>query len=145
VVKNAKPLVDVLYPAGRELVPVVQYLGLYKRETAAMWANIASDTQGVARTPGDEHPIHYVRTLIPFTNEGFVTAPHRLPSNRHNPYLAPGAMDKLATGLESLDCANESNPSGAIPSISFPKCKTQSPWEFRGLTASFPHVAADGP
>jgi phospholipid/cholesterol/gamma-HCH transport system substrate-binding protein len=109
-----------------------------------MWANIAADTQGVARTPGDAHPLHYVRTLIPFTNEGFVTYSHRLPSNRHNPYLAPGAMDKVATGLESLDCANESNQQIAIPSISFPPCRTQKPWTFRGLTQAFPHVQEDG-
>jgi phospholipid/cholesterol/gamma-HCH transport system substrate-binding protein len=145
VVKNAKPLVDVLYPVGRELVPTVQYLGLYKKEIAAMWANISSDTQGVARTPGDAHPLHYVRTLIPFTNEGFVMYGKRLPSNRHNAYLAPGAMNNLASGLESLDCGNEHNPAGVIPSLAYPRCKTQAPWDFRGLKRSFPHIEADAP
>jgi hypothetical protein len=110
-----------------------------------MWANLASVAEGVARTPGDAHPIHYLRTLIPFTNEGFVTYPHRLPSNRHNPHFAPGGLANLATGLEAFDCANTSNPQQGIPSISTPPCKAQGPMRFRGLSSTFPHVERDGP
>jgi phospholipid/cholesterol/gamma-HCH transport system substrate-binding protein len=145
VVHDARPLVDVLYPAGRELVPIVDYLGLYKREITTMWANLAASTEGVARTPGDAHPLHYVRTLIPFSNEGLVTYPHRLPSNRHNPYFAPGGLANLASGLEAFDCANTGNPQQGIPSISVPPCKAQGPIQFRGLSSSFPHLERDGP
>jgi phospholipid/cholesterol/gamma-HCH transport system substrate-binding protein len=145
VVHDARPLVGELYPAGRELIPIVEYLGLYKREITTMWANVAAATEGVSRSPGAEHPIHYIRTLTPFTNEGSVTYPHRLPSNRHNPYFLPGGLEHLATGLESFDCANESNAQGPLPSVSFPPCKTQPPLQFRGLSSSFPHLERDAP
>jgi hypothetical protein len=48
--------------------------------------------------------------LIPVTTEGFVTQSQRLASNRHNAYLAPGALNKLPSGLEAFDCSNVNNP-----------------------------------
>jgi hypothetical protein len=71
--------------------------------------------------------------LIPVTNEGPVNQPERLPTNRHNAYLRPRGLDRLAEGLESFDCRHLSNPS-RVPSFGDPPkgCRTQEPWRFSG-------------
>jgi hypothetical protein len=109
------------------------------------WMNVAAATQATFQNPGAAKPLHYLRVLIPITTEAFVTQGKRMASNRHNPYFAPGGFDKLATGLEALDCTNTSNPQ-SLPVIgSAPPCKTQAPITFDGATRSFPQLRRDPP
>jgi phospholipid/cholesterol/gamma-HCH transport system substrate-binding protein len=143
--RAAPALVHELEPLARDLRPVVDYLGLYKREVMQSWMNVAAATQATFQNPGAAKPLHYLRVLIPITTEAFVTQGKRMASNRHNPYFAPGAFDKLATGLEALDCTNTSNPQ-SLPVIgSAPPCKTQAPLTFDGATRSFPQLRRDPP
>ena len=145
LVRAAGPLVDVLHPVGRELSPVVDYLALYRQELVTMFANLAGATQATFRNPGAAEPLHYLRVLIPVWTEAFVTQPRRLPSNRHNPYFLPRALDKLAGGLEAFDCANLSNPQ-TVPALGpSPPCRVQGPLEFRGESRKFPHLKRDPP
>ena len=140
VVNAARPLVDILYPAGKELVPVVDLLDVYKREIVTQLANLGAATQSYTVQPDGSH-LHYLRVLPPFTNEGLVGAANRLPSNRHNPYFAPGALAKLATGLEAFDCANTKNsPPVPVLGTGAPPCVMQQPWTFQGHARSYPHV-----
>ncbi|HVS29075.1 MAG TPA: MlaD family protein [Solirubrobacteraceae bacterium] len=147
VVKAARPLIDVLDPAGRQLVPVVELLGRYKREIVTQLANLGAATQASITQP-DGSALHYLRVLIPILNEGLSGFPQRVASNRHNPYFAPNALDDYANGgLRAFDCANTSStqigpvlgPGGAPP------CVVAPPWNFRGLTRSFPHLEAYQP
>ena len=72
-----------------------------------------------------------------FTAEGAVVQDQRFGTNRHNPYLRPMGMLKLATGLESFDCQNENNPGSGQPA---PPCKVQEPIEFQGRRTAYPRV-----
>ncbi|MDQ4040364.1 MAG: hypothetical protein M3141_01275, partial [Actinomycetota bacterium] len=146
IVRAAPPLVRVLYTAGRDLVPVAELLGRHRNEVTAMFANVAAATQATLPGAGGK-PIHYLRTLIPFTNEAFVDRPQRLPSNRHNPYFAPRGLDRLASGLHAFSCANLDNPQSApvLGTGGPPPCVVQAPQEVQGRRASFPQVRRDGP
>ena len=139
-VEGALPLFRQLDPTLAELQPVLDYLGLYRREVAATFSNVAAATQGTERTGPGREPVHYLRALVPLTAEGFLVNERRAGSNRHNPYPLPGWMDKLATGLESIDCSNTGN--GGIPQPA-PPCKVQEPLEFRGRRTQFPQLRRD--
>ena len=55
--------------------------------------------------------------------------PRRLPSNRHNAYMKPRALDRLAEGLESFDCRHLANPPTApVAGSSPPGCDPMEPW-----------------
>jgi len=143
IVKAAGPLVDVLNPAGRDLVPVVQYLDAYKLDVVSASANIAAATNYT--TPGpDGKPMRALRVLSPIWPEGFVGAAQRSPTNRYNPYSAPGALAKMATGLESFSCSHTSNPQNQQSAgASVGPCLLAAPWTFKGQTRSFPRLTAD--
>ncbi|MEX2195662.1 MAG: MlaD family protein [Thermoleophilaceae bacterium] len=97
---ETRPLLAQADPFLREVNPIVDYLGLYKRELAAFFALDTAATQATDQPPGAERPIHYLRTTNPVNPEVLAVHPLRLPTTRTNPYVAPGGYDKLATGLE---------------------------------------------
>jgi hypothetical protein len=120
----------------------------YKREISAAFANVAAATNAYTTTP-DGRASHYLRVMIPLNSETGYGFPQRLPTNRHNPYLAPGAQDDyLRGGLRAWDCRNLSNPQTVPtfgPGSGAPPCLLAAPWTFRGKTRSFPHVERDTP
>jgi phospholipid/cholesterol/gamma-HCH transport system substrate-binding protein len=135
IVDATRPVFQVLDPALRELVPVVQYLGLFKQDLVTSFANLSAATQGAAPSEPGGDPVHYLRVIVPFTQEGWAGQAKRLGSNRHNPYFAPEPLRKLPQGLDSFDCANAG--SGTQPA---PQCKVQPPVEFQGRRTAYPHV-----
>ena len=139
-VNAARPVFQGLSPALRELLPVVDFLGLYKQEAATFFANLASATQA-SEVGSDGVRRHYLRALVPTNYEGFLVHDERLGTNRHNPYPAPRWLDKLAGGLESIDCENVGNPEP--PGQEAPPCKVQQPLEFRGRATAFTQVKRD--
>ena len=139
-VDAARPVFQVLTPTLGEVKPVVDFLGPYKRELVTMWANIAADTQG-SQVGANGKRLHYIRALVPITNEGLVATGKRYGTNRHNPYFEPGGLAKLADGLESFDCSNQGNTSP--PGQLAPPCKEQKPYPFQGRTSAFPHVRSE--
>jgi len=96
---DTRPLLARLEPYLRNLQPVLSYLGLYRREIAAFFANDVGSTQVTDLPPGSPGPLHYLRTTNPLNPENLAAYPRRLPSNRSNPYSEPGAYDQLARGL----------------------------------------------
>ena len=149
LVTSVAGLAPVLDTAGTELVPVVDYLTVFRREILAGMVNLGMDLQAStpAQAGSSASPLHYFRVLFPFNNESLFGAAQREPSNRHNPYFAPGGQDLLASGLRAFSCANTSNPA-TVPVVSSgtsPPCLTQSPWDFRGATRSYPHVERSAP
>ncbi len=98
VLDNTRPLLARLDPFLKELTPVVDYLGLYKREIAAFFANDSAATQARdAALDGSGKRIHYLRTSNPVNPEMVAGWPFRLGTNRSNPYTEPGGYDKLRT------------------------------------------------
>jgi virulence factor Mce-like protein len=99
ILEDARPLIAQIDPAGRQLVPIVDFLGLYKREITAFFANTVATTQ--ARDISTR--VHYLRTTNPLNLENLAAYPRRLGNNRPNPYMLPGGYDKLAQGLDSYE------------------------------------------
>ncbi len=133
------PLAGALDAAGRQLVPVVQFLGLYPNDAVAALANLGSALEATTPLPGGGSQ-HYLRAQLPLNNEIPLGATQRLGSNRHNPYPVPGTFN-LANGIAAFDCLNTGNPT-TIPVLGTgtPACNAQRPLSFQGLTQSFPQV-----
>jgi virulence factor Mce-like protein len=140
-VRAAHPLFTLLEPVLQEAQPVVDYLGLYPAEVVTAFASLAAATEAEKPAAAGAGPLHYLRALVPFTAEGLVVAKERFGSNRHHPYALPRALDKLAGGLESIDCSNEGNPSP--PGQAAPPCKVAAPLEFRGRATRYPQIRRD--
>lgn len=137
VVDATRPVFQILDPALAQLVPVVQYLGLFKQDLVTSFANLSAATEATAKV-GDKD-VHYLRVIVPFTQEGFAGQSKRLPSNRHNPYFNPMPLLKLKTGLESFDCQN----AAGAQTQGAPPCKVQPPLAFQGSRLSYPHIQAE--
>jgi phospholipid/cholesterol/gamma-HCH transport system substrate-binding protein len=98
VLDNTRPLLARLDPWLRNLTPIVDYLGLYRREIAAFLANDAAATQGTEASFNDPSKfLHYLRAASPVNPEMMTGYPFRLSTNRSNPYTEPGGYDKLRT------------------------------------------------
>jgi ABC-type transporter Mla subunit MlaD len=148
IVGAAGPLVDVLHPAGRELVPVLKLLEAYRGDIVSGLANAASATQAtLPAQPGGRPGQHYLRVLPPLNSEAAPGFSRRLGSNRHNAYPAPGGLRELLAGTpKAFDCANAANAQTyPVLGSGAPPCRAQSPWTFRGQTRLFPHVERDAP
>jgi phospholipid/cholesterol/gamma-HCH transport system substrate-binding protein len=99
VLDDARPLLAQLDPFTRQLTPMLQFLGLYKRELTSFFGNAAAGTQAVEPSTG----LHYLRTTNPLNPENLAVQPRRVGSNRTNAYAQPGALDRLARGLRSYE------------------------------------------
>jgi phospholipid/cholesterol/gamma-HCH transport system substrate-binding protein len=115
---ETRPVLAQVDPFLRDFNPIIDWLGLYKHEITAFFANSSAATQASfaidSNNPAGPRA-HYLRTTNPVTLEGMAAYPERIGSNRSNPYTAPLAFTKLATGLEVFNSAMcTSNP---IPQV----------------------------
>jgi virulence factor Mce-like protein len=94
------PLLGQLDPFLRQLNPILTYLGYYKHEITAFFANDVASTQATQTPAGTTKPIHYLRTSNPVNPENLAAWPYRLSTNRSNPYIEPLGYKKIKTGLE---------------------------------------------
>jgi len=97
VLDNTRPLLAQVDPFLRNVTPIVDYLGLYKREITAFFALDAAASQASEQSPAASRPLHYLRTTNPASPEILAAYPRRLPTNRANPYVQPGGYEKLRT------------------------------------------------
>jgi phospholipid/cholesterol/gamma-HCH transport system substrate-binding protein len=95
VLEDTRPTLGQLVPATAQLTPLVDFVGLYKRELTSFVANAGSATQARDSRSG----LHYLRTTNPLNPENLAVYPNRLPSNRPNPYTLPGHFDQASTAL----------------------------------------------
>jgi phospholipid/cholesterol/gamma-HCH transport system substrate-binding protein len=162
---DTRNLLGQLDPFLRNFNPFLRYLGLYKREIAALFANDTATLQATDQIGEDR--VHYLRLTSPVNPESLAVYAQRLGSSRSNPYLAPGGYDKLAAG--GLDVFNDNLcGAGGFPTLApagpnlseslragilayflnngvttAPSCHRQAPVTFGGETTQFPHVRAD--
>ncbi len=111
ILRDLRPLLAQADPALRQVIPMLEFLGAYKGELTAFFANTASATQ--AYDPGTR--LHYLRTTNPFNPENLAAYPRRIGSNRPNAYQLPGGYRKLAGGLEVYE---NRHCGRAVPTIS---------------------------
>jgi virulence factor Mce-like protein len=97
VLDNTRPLLGRLDPWLRNFTPIIDYLGLYRREISAFIVNDAAATQGTERGFNEGSFLHYLRTANPVNPETMTGWPFRLGTNRSNPYTEPGGYEKLKT------------------------------------------------
>jgi virulence factor Mce-like protein len=171
VLDNTRPLLRRLDPFLRNFTPIVDYLGLYKREIAALFANDTAVTQASDAGQSRSGGIHYLRTQNPENPEVMAGYPTRLATNRSNPYIAPGGYMKLKTeghletfgtqGCGTLAVPNPPAPlepwlpAGVVAQINYytfggttnrnaaPPCDPQAPLgQLVGQSGSFPHLQA---
>jgi phospholipid/cholesterol/gamma-HCH transport system substrate-binding protein len=107
------PLLADFQPFLRNFNPLLTNLGQNRREIASFFGNVTAATSG--RSPnlnpnaGDSDPIHYLRASSSLSPQGLAYYPRMLGQTRSNPYMAPGGLDRLASGLLSFEtrtCAN---------------------------------------
>jgi len=121
VLEYARPFRAQVDPAADKLVPLLDFIGLYKPELTAFFANVVAATQ--ARSTSTR--VHYLRTTNPFNPENLAAYPRRLGTNRPNAYAKPGWSNKLRSGLEVYEdrhCgravpAGVTNLASAIPAV----------------------------
>ncbi len=115
VIRDLRPLLGQVDPAARQLVPLLDFLGLYKPELTAFFANVAAATQARSQATG----VHYLRTTNPFNPENLAVYPRRIGSNRPNPYMFPRGFDKLRPGgaevYEDGHCGRAVPSAGNLP------------------------------
>jgi phospholipid/cholesterol/gamma-HCH transport system substrate-binding protein len=99
VLRDARPLLAQLDPALRQLTPMLDFIGQYKPELTAFFANTVGATQ--AQDPGTN--LHYLRTTNPLNLENLAAYPARLGTNRTNAYAKPGNFNLLSKGLPSFE------------------------------------------
>jgi virulence factor Mce-like protein len=97
------PLLAQIDPFLQQLNPILDYLGHYKSEITAFFANDVAATQAASTPLGGSEPVHYLRTTNPVNPENLAAWPYRLATNRSNPYTEPRGYAKLKSGLEVLD------------------------------------------
>jgi phospholipid/cholesterol/gamma-HCH transport system substrate-binding protein len=94
------PFLKAVKPYLGQLVPVINYLDVYRRDLAGFFANSAAATEGqAARSGGSGGNLHYLRLSSPINPEALATYSKRPSSNRSNAYLKPGGYAKLLAGL----------------------------------------------
>jgi virulence factor Mce-like protein len=97
--EDARPLIAQLDPFGRQVTPILDFIGMYKRELTAFFGNVVASTQ--AKDPGTN--LHYLRTVNPLNLENLAVYPRRLGTNRTNPYAKPNNFDHYPDGLFSYE------------------------------------------
>jgi phospholipid/cholesterol/gamma-HCH transport system substrate-binding protein len=111
VLEDLRPLVAELDPTFRQLTPILDFLGLYKPELTAFFANTVGATQ--AKDAGTN--LHYLRTMNPLNAENLAVYPRRLGTNRTNAYAKPGNFKLLAKGMPSFETRHCNR---AVPGVS---------------------------
>jgi phospholipid/cholesterol/gamma-HCH transport system substrate-binding protein len=105
---NTRPVLRRLDPFLRNLTPILSYLGLYKHEISAFFANDTAATQSVFTPLNKAIPkaltdsqgnAHVLKVSNPTNPEIMAGFPSRLSTNRSNPYTVPGGYNALSQGL----------------------------------------------
>jgi virulence factor Mce-like protein len=166
-----RPLLDATDPFLRNLNPIIQWVGLYKHEITAFFANDVASTQASELGADGKTELHYLRTTNPLNPENLAVYPHRIASNRSNPYVRPlgyktlpikvfgkylctnnpvptvpstAVGDLLPQSL--LDLINRYAYAGAGSNVPAPPCDEQAPLgNLIGQSGKYPHVTEQSP
>jgi phospholipid/cholesterol/gamma-HCH transport system substrate-binding protein len=168
VLQDARPLIAQLDPTMRQITPIVQFVGLYKKELTAFFANTVGATQA-----SDSAKVHYLRTTNPLNAENLAVYPRRIGTNRPNAYAKPGNFSQLRQGMpvfENRHCNRGSPTVTNVPALPLPPavgdlipdellsriqefafagqpgggpavpCRLQGRYDFGGEVTQYPHV-----
>lgn len=99
------PLLRAVDPFARNLNPLLTGLKLYRREFAALFANVAAATNGkLAETLKNGQKPFFLRAMGPLNPESVASYPNsRLTSNRNSAYSHPQWAEDLLEGLPGFE------------------------------------------
>jgi virulence factor Mce-like protein len=151
ILDDTIPLLRQLDPFLRNVNPILDWIGLYKREIAAFFALDAASTQAAQVSTGSSTLVHYLRTANPLNPENLAAYPKRISTNRSNPYVAPGGyknhpLKVFGTYLCTNNTVPQLQPAGTLPGsigqLPLPPGVTQPvetllPAELRGLIETY--------
>jgi virulence factor Mce-like protein len=166
-----RPLLDATDPFLRNLNPMLNWIGLYKHEITAFFANDVAATQASSLGADQKTQLHYLRTTNPLNPENLAIYPHRIASNRNNPYTRPLAYKNLPIPVfgkylcttnpvptiaptavgdllpQSLkDLIDRFAYAGVGSNIPAPPCNEQAPLgDLIGQSGKYPHVTEEAP
>jgi hypothetical protein len=104
ILADVPGLLQSFQPFLRNANPVLEYIGASKREVTAFFANVAAASQiHDQKNERTAKQVHFLRTAQTLGPQAMTFYPRPLGSTRLNPYVAPGGMTKLASGLPVLD------------------------------------------
>jgi phospholipid/cholesterol/gamma-HCH transport system substrate-binding protein len=158
------PLLEDFGPFTRTINPLLRYLGEHKNDITAFFGNVTSATNPrvpySGRAAGNAHLLRAGLSLSP---QGLSFQPRAFGQSRNNPYMEPGGMKNLATGLRTLtpqSCGNgdpapptgmaDADLMGRLQTYAFrgggrdvprPPCVAQGPRS--GYNTIFPQLTAD--
>jgi phospholipid/cholesterol/gamma-HCH transport system substrate-binding protein len=161
---DLRPLLDATDPFLRNLNPMLQWIGLYKHEITAFFANDVAATQAMSLGADNKTQLHYLRTSNPLNPENLAIYPHRIATNRSNPYVAPLGYSKYPLKVfGTYLCTNNPVPT-LLPSavgsllpqslydliqkfafsggnLAAPPCEEQAPLgNLIGQSGKYPHI-----
>jgi hypothetical protein len=160
VIAGVPPLLAAFQPVLRNVNPLVEYIAKNKREVTAFFANVTAASQIRDMTP---YGLHFLRTSQTLNPEAATYYPRPIGMTRLNPYMAPGTMTRIPTGLPVLDkniCGYQNplppatfgsaNLSELFTTFGFrtegrdvaaPACTEQGPYP--GTSATYPQLRAE--
>jgi phospholipid/cholesterol/gamma-HCH transport system substrate-binding protein len=147
ILRTARPTLGQLYAGGRQLVPLLQLLAVYRDFLVGPIATLGAATN--AGTYQNGRFVHYANGIPLIWNESVAGYEQPPPTNRQNAYPAPTSLLDIANGgLKAWTCDNLNNPlivPVIPPGTGAPPCKVQGPWTFNGVSADFPHLTEAAP
>lgn len=158
------PLLEDFGPFTRTINPLLRYLGEHKNDITAFFGNVTSATNPRQAMGGKAKGYaNYLRAGVSISPQTLSVQPRPFGQNRNNPYMEPGGMKNLATGLRTLtpqSCGNgdpaaptESTLAGQVEllqtyafrgggrDVPRPPCVAQGPRS--GYNTIFPQLTAD--
>jgi phospholipid/cholesterol/gamma-HCH transport system substrate-binding protein len=117
------PVLDELDPFLANLNPVLRYLRLQRASVVDFLVGPSAALSNSVSEPGsgDPAPRHYLRQLGYVSSETLSVWPHRLPTNRGNGYLQPGALNGFTSASSGIfpnfDCKNLDYPSDPVQPV----------------------------
>jgi phospholipid/cholesterol/gamma-HCH transport system substrate-binding protein len=144
--RASKPALAQLYPAARDLSPVMKLVAADRFDAIGILASIGSVTNGKAIGPGGR-PAAYGTGVPTIWNEAIGGWKKKLPTNRPNAYPKPGALELKPLGhLKTFQCSHTKNTLYLPPTgTGMPPCLVQGPWEFDGKSRYYPRLDRAAP
>jgi phospholipid/cholesterol/gamma-HCH transport system substrate-binding protein len=143
-----RPALDALLPAVRQITPLINFIGIYRKELVTAMANLAAGLEATAPAQSNGWPdrpgsASYLRAISVVGNETPYGQSVREPTNRDNTNFAPGELANIARGgLLSASCAYAHNASQSHFGFQNVPCRVQPGFRWNGLVRYFPHVTA---
>lgn len=158
------PLLEDFGPFTRTINPLLRYLGEHKNDITAFFGNVTSATNPRDSLGGTRAgTAHLLRVGLSVSPQTLAVQPRAFGQSRNNPYMEPGGMKNLATGLRTLtpqSCGNgdpapptgmaDADLMGRLQTYAFkgggrdvprPACVAQGPRT--GYNTIFPQLTAD--